>query len=295
MKQMPEEAADQMLALQEALTERAVAQGKIDIASDMLHDIGNAVVGFGSYLVRIKGALEEDASENLAHLRHFFDEQRAAMAQVIGEAKADALVSMLAAMVASQRHNRDELQRSVDKQLSIIGHIQEILAVQRQYIAGDPATESKAVNLRGIIGDCLSMLSASIEKRAIAVRLDVAVEWPVILGDRTRLMQVVLNILKNSMEALQGNPADKRIVILLHASAGLLVLKVEDNGEGFDEVTAGRLFERGFTTKSSGTGLGLHHCRHIVESHAGRIFLTSEGPGKGSITTINFNIQYPPS
>jgi signal transduction histidine kinase len=287
---MPDNTAEMDLALQEALTEKAIAQGKIEIASDILHDIGNAIVGFGSYLVRIKGALEQDDSKKLSQLAQFFNDQQVVLNAAIGEAKAGALVSMLTSMVESQRNSREEVQKSVARQLSIISHIQEILTIQRQYIAGQERKECKPVNLRSIIADCLSMLSASIDKRAIAVRLDIAVEWPVIVGDRTRLMQVILNILKNSIEAIDTNMTDKRIAIHLHSSAGLLVLKVEDNGNGFDEATAGRLFERGFTTKSSGTGLGLHHCRAIIEGHAGHMALTSEGPGKGAVTTINFNI-----
>jgi signal transduction histidine kinase len=278
------------LALQQALTEKALAQGKIEIASDILHDIGNAIVGFGSYLIRIKGALEQDDSKKLSQLAQFFNDQQVVLNGAIGEAKAGALISMLTGMVESQRNSREEVQKAVARQLSIISHIQEILAIQRQYIAGQERKECKPVNLRSIINDCLSMLSASIDKRAIAVRLDIAVEWPVIIGDRTRLMQVILNILKNSIEAVDSHTTGKRIGIHLHSGAGSLVLKIEDNGNGFDEATAAGLFERGFTTKSSGTGLGLHHCRAIIEGQAGQMALTSEGPGKGAVATINFNI-----
>jgi signal transduction histidine kinase len=290
MQKMTEDIAAMELALQEALTGKAIAQGKVEIASDMLHDIGNAVVGFGSYLARIKAELDQDHSKNLSQLAQFFNDQKAVLNTAFGEAKAGALISMLSSMLESQRNSREELQKSVAKQLSLISHIQEILTIQRQYIAGQEIKECKPINLRAIISDCLSMLSASIDKRAIAVRLDITVESPVIIGDRTRLMQVILNILKNSIEAIDSNRTDKRIAIHLHSSAGLLVLKVEDNGNGFDEATAGRLFERGFTTKSSGTGLGLQHCRAIVEGHAGHISLTSEGRGKGAVTTIKFNI-----
>ena len=70
----------------------------------------------------------------------------------------------------------------------------------------------------------------------------------------------------------------------------LLVLQVHDSGNGFDGTIGRQLFERGFTTKSSGTGLGLNSCRAIIESFEGTIDITSEGPGKGALATIAFKI-----
>jgi signal transduction histidine kinase len=126
------------------------------------------------------------------------------------------------------------------------------------------------------------------EKRSISVSQDLPLELPVIQGDRTRLMQVIMNILKNSIEAIDMNAAQKTISIRLYTREDMLILQVQDSGIGFDESTGRRIFERGFTTKSSGTGLGLNNCRIMVESHGGVIAITSEGPGKGSLTTIKF-------
>jgi signal transduction histidine kinase len=132
------------------------------------------------------------------------------------------------------------------------------------------------------------MLLASIDKRAIRVSMDIAMDVPVIMGDHTKLMQVVLNLLKNSIEAIPLNAAEKTISIRLYAQEGLLILEVQDSGNGFDETTAGRLFERGFTTKSTGSGLGLNNCRAIIESHSGTIGISSKGIGNGALTMVKF-------
>jgi signal transduction histidine kinase len=276
--------------MREAILDKAVAQGKFEIAADVLHDIGNAVVGFGSYLTRIRRSVEQNNPENLKNLAGFFAGQQAAMAAAMGEAKAGAVVSMLNSIIESQNANQEEIGKSITEQLNIITHIQEILNIQRQYDAGHGTQEQKPANLRSILSDCLLMLYASIDKRGINVSMNVTVESPVIPGYRTRLMQVILNILKNSIEAIDMNAVNKTISIHLQAEGGLLILQVQDSGNGFDEATASRIFERGFTTKSSGTGLGLNNCRTIIESHAGTIVISSEGPGKGALTTIQFKI-----
>lgn len=273
-----------------ALLDKAVAQGKFEIASDVLHDIGNAVVGFGSYLTRITRSLEQDGSGNLQNLAGFFETQLPAIAAAIGETKAGAVVTMLRGIAQTQKVNQKEMRSSITEQLNIITHIQEILNIQRQYITGQETGERRPVNLRGIINDCMSMLFPTMDKNAIAVSLDFPEEQPVIKGDRTRLMQLILNLLKNSIEAIDIHAAVKAISLRMHRQDGLLLLLVRDSGGGFNEAIASRLFERGFTTKSAAAGLGLYNCRTIVESHEGSIALNSEGPGKGALATVRFKV-----
>jgi len=197
---------------------------------------------------------------------------------------------MLNGITQTQRNNQDELRKSIAEQLNIITHIQEILDIQRQYIMGHESQERKPVNLRNLINDCLAMLLASIDKMAIAVSLNVSADLPLIKGDRTKLMQAILNILKNSIESIEPGSSNKNIVLNAYTNSDSVVLQVKDSGVGFDDSTAKQLFQRGFTTKSSASGLGLYNCRSIIDSHEGSINITSDGPGKGCITTIDFKI-----
>lgn len=277
-------------AVEEAMVEKAIAQGKFEIAVDVLHDIGNAVVGIGSYLTRIRRSMEQTCTENLVNLADFFADRLAPMGNAIGEAKAGAVVSMLRSMAESQRVNAEEIQKSITEQLNIITHIQDILNIQRQYVTGHESNMKHAVNLRSIINDCLSMLFASIDKRGIVVRTDIINKSAIVQGDRTKLMQVIMNILKNSIEAIEVNGVDKDISIRLYMEDEFLILEIMDSGNGFDEATGGLIFTKGFTTKPLGSGLGMNNCRTIVESHAGTISITSTGPGKGALTIIKFLI-----
>jgi signal transduction histidine kinase len=267
-----------------------VEQEKFNFCANVLHDIGNAVVGFGSYVNRIKRSVEETNPEDLQNLAGFFETKQTAIAESIGEDKAGALSTMLKTMAAAQKSAHEIIGRSVTEQLNIITHIQEILTIQRQYVNGDESHENIPTHLRGIINDCMSMLFASIEKRGIILTLNVPLELPAISCNRTRLMQVILNILKNSIEAIDVYAEKKVISLNVFTLEDMLVLQVQDSGSGFDEVTRGKLFARGFTTKSSGTGLGLSSCRDIIESFNGGIDITSDGPGKGALTSISFKI-----
>ena len=199
--------------------DKAVAQGKFEIASDVMHDIGNAVVGFGSYLTRIKRLQDQDIPENLENLAGFFETHRPAMTTAIGEVKSGAVVNMLSGIAQTQKTNREEIHKVISEQLNIITHIEEILHIQRQYISGHETQERKPVNLRSIINDSLSMLFTSIDKMGIGVSLNIAAEQPIVKGDRTKLMQLILNILKNSVEAIDIHAAKKPFPLMFTREA----------------------------------------------------------------------------
>lgn len=280
----------QKKAIMELTLEKAITQGKFEIVTNVLHDIGNAVVGFATYLNRIQHSIEQNKPENLQNLAGFFAARQNELNTMLGEAKTSALVNMLNNMTDAQKNSQDEIKKSVKEQLNILTHIQDILNIQRHYLTGNEQQEKKPLQLRSIIKDCMSMLSGSFEKRGIKVSMNVPAGLPTIQGNRTKLMQVVLNVLKNSIEAIDINAEEKCININASHDNLSFTLQIQDNGHGFDEDTAKQIFMRGFTTKASGTGLGLDSCRAIVEAHDGTMNITSKGFGKGALTTIHFKI-----
>src|SRR6266487_5090972 len=99
-------------AILQLAADKAVEQGKYEIASNVLHDIGNAVVGFGSYLNRIKRSLEHNNPENLQKLTGFFTAQQPILTTVIGDVKASAVVNMLTGITDLQKKNQEEINKS---------------------------------------------------------------------------------------------------------------------------------------------------------------------------------------
>jgi nitrogen fixation/metabolism regulation signal transduction histidine kinase len=132
------------------------------------------------------------------------------------------------------------------------------------------------------------MLFASFDKKGVKFTVNVKPGSYVIKGDHTKLMQVILNVLKNSLEAIDFETPEKCITVSLESTAEFICLKITDNGQGFNKETSERFFKRGFTTKKKGTGLGLYNCRSIVESHTGSFDISSDGIGLGAVTTIKF-------
>lgn len=281
------------------LLERAVAQNRYELASDILHDIGNAIVGFGTYVTRLKKITEISWTTKIAGLAQLFRQHQQEMAGALGPVKAGAVIDMLEGIDRVERERHQELRHTVDEQAALTARIQDILEIQRRYVSGQETQDRKPVDLRRVITDAAAMLQSTFHKNNIEFHLEADPANVVVKGDRTRLIQLMLNLLKNSTDAFAATtpsaaspettkvPAPRTIVVALHQNKHAVEIRVKDNGAGFDEVTAASLATgEGFSTKSTGGGIGLLQCRAIAESHGGKLTLYSAGKDMGCLATV---------
>jgi PAS domain S-box-containing protein len=148
----------------------------------------------------------------------------------------------------------------------------EIIARIRTMAAGR-VPQQVALSLRDIIEESTIFLRPELRSKGVAVSLDLAPSLPEIVGDRTQLQQVIVNLAVNAVQAMALSEAAHRAISIRAALADsrTISLVVEDSGPGIDPQHIGRLFERFFTTKDGGMGMGLSISRSIVEAHGGRI------------------------
>ena len=275
--------------ISQALQDKAIEQSKFEIASGVLHDIGNAVVGFGSYLTKIKQSIQQNDICTLDNLKKFIEKNKLSLETSLGEKKTTAIVDLLNGLIINQNEHLSSIRSSISDQMKIISHIQEILNIQRQYVKGE-ASERAPVNLLSVINDSVSMLFGAIEKNNIIFNFDAPPSLPKIKGDRTKLIQVFLNLLKNSIDAFSSSAkATKEIKVSIVIEMYKIKICIADNGIGFDNDTGRKLFSRGYTTKEEGTGLGLANCKNIIEGHNGEISIESSGIGEGATSIVIFN------
>ncbi|MBB4111836.1 hypothetical protein FHT80_001152 [Rhizobium sp. BK226] len=141
-------------------------------------------------------------------------------------------------------------------------------------------------DLRPAVREVLNLLTGELQRRGIDVVLDMA-EVPIeVVGDRTQLQQVVLNLIMNSAEAMAASCEARRIVIRCTIDEELVKMSVSDTGRGVAVHQLERVFEAFYSTKAEGIGMGLSICRSIVEAHGGRIWATAAEIGGGGQFTF---------
>lgn len=110
--------------------------------------------------------------------------------------------------------------------------------------------------------------------------------------DRTQLIRIITNLVKNAIQSFPENQSDKLIVVSVKKEADLVQIMVKDNGAGIEAQNISRIFEPKFTTKNSGMGLGLGIIKNIIENYKGTITFESEF-GKGTIFMVSLPIINP--
>jgi signal transduction histidine kinase len=160
-----------------------------------------------------------------------------------------------------------------------IDHAGSVVRRMREFLRrGQPRFST--LDVGQMLNDALALVRPEAAASRMRIDLDIADPLPAIFGDSIQLQQVVLNLVRNAMDAVgEARPADGRIRI--RAAPGnnrsTLEISVIDNGVGVS--TAGALFEPLSSSKVEGLGLGLSICANIVAAHGGRIWLESSRPG----------------
>ena len=172
--------------------------------------------------------------------------------------------------------SRQVLSRATDTIVNQVAALKSLVNAFAEY-ARMPAPNIQRLELNSLVHEVLGLYEGH-----LPIDIALADGLQPVAGDPTLLRQVLVNLIKNAEEALAETPA-AQVRLRTHASAGGVVLCVEDNGPGFPEALMKRLFEPYATTKPKGTGLGLAIVKKIVEEHHGSIEVRNLDPVGASI------------
>lgn len=143
-------------------------------------------------------------------------------------------------------------------------------------------------NVNDIVKKTVSVVSAELKEKRIAFKQHLAVSLPKVLADSSLIQQSILNLINNAMQAMPEDRKDPAITVSTFMENDMVKISVADNGCGMTEEQMSKIFEPYYTTKSSGTGLGLTVLFKIMKQHEGDVTVSST-PGVGS----EFTLQIP--
>ena len=136
-----------------------------------------------------------------------------------------------------------------------------------------------ATGLAPVIAEAKRLVADLALAQGIDVEIEVGADMPAVRGDRLQVQQVLVNLMRNGIEAMQASGAGKTLRVRARRDGDLARVEVADEGAGLSD--PGRIFDPFYTTKKNGMGMGLGICRSIVEAHGGQLWVESD-PAAGA-------------
>jgi signal transduction histidine kinase len=145
---------------------------------------------------------------------------------------------------------------------------------------------TQLLDLNEVVGDVAQLARSDAATRRVKLTVNVPEHLPPVLGDRVHLQQVLLNLIVNGMDALNGSsPENRRVTVGARVDGSKAVeVSVSDTGHGIAAEKLAHVFDPFYTTKQDGMGMGLPISRTIVESHGGRLWVENNNNNKTGAT-----------
>lgn len=275
--------------------ENAQKSAKLNMLNMLLHDIGNALSGVSGEILQLQQINSERSSlDNLERLTGFIKENYDSISTAIGDKKSAALYDLV-----KQIHERLSLKHgAIDDSIHHMDvgltHGRELLDLQKVY-AQSSTNYGRECRLVEIVNDAGNVLRSSIESRG-KFTTHIQEDIPALTVDRSKIMQVVINIIKNGFEAWDARYENLEeikkealnIVVSIYIDNEAVVLDIRDNGVGLDRDQIEKLFDQAYSTKQRSSGIGLINCKNLANATGAELTIKSEGRGKGASAVLVF-------
>jgi two-component system sensor kinase FixL len=243
------------------------------LATSLAHELNQPLTAIANYVETARDLLEKNA-ENILMIRKSLDD-----AAIDDPSTTPGLLEEIAETIAVVREALDECASQSVRAGQIVRRLRDFIS------RGE--SERRIESLQRLITEAsaLALVGAGDQNVEVDVRLDPLADR--VLVDRIQIQQVLLNLIRNAIEAMEDSPVRRLLIYSEREASGLIRITVADSGPGLAPDVAKHLFEAFRSTKESGMGLGLSISATIVAAHGGRIWAE---PSKLGGTAFHFTV-----
>jgi signal transduction histidine kinase len=281
-KQAEEKLKDTHKALMEASRQAGMTQ----VATDVLHNVGNVLNSVNVSTTLITEKLSQSKLPNLKKLADIIKDHTEDLGEFLTkDPQGKSIPAYLIKIAKLLTDEQADVAGKIDSLAGNIDHIKEIINMQQSYsrISGIEIPTS----LNEVIENSININSSGLDKYGIQLICDFA-ELPEVYIDKQKMLQILVNLVANAKYALIHSEKEEKLLTVRFYQHGEDCLRVEisDNGMGIPKEDLTKIFRHGFTTKKHGNGFGLHSGALAAKEMGGLLSVHSDGVGQGATFTL---------
>lgn len=273
---------------QDELVDKAIEAGRAQLSAMILHNIGNVLTPVA---VQVEELMKDDHERLVGYLEKCYADLNGRLESlteyVTADKRGQEVFAFMGTLIRSLTDQVTANQGTIHKIFGAVSYMAEIISLQQSYAGSETL---QLVNLNLLLEDSIRMQQSSFEKRRIKIERELDDNLPLIKIDKNKLMQVIVNLIKNAYEAIDlvENPEiEKRIRFKTFRDKEEVGFEVSDTGVGVAPEKISSIFDFGESAKGS-SGFGLYYSRMFVENNGGRLEFNSDGDGRGASVRIWF-------
>lgn len=273
---------------QKKLTISERQAGMADVASSVLHNVGNVLNSINTSLAVIEEKLEKSKMDHLTKLVALMQEHQTNLGEFITQdPKGRHILEYLSLLSNAWQEDKKNLHGEIVNLIKRAHHIQHVIKEQNSLATLGSVAEK--VDIAEFVDEAIRINKEKCEQLHIEIiRQYAVIEKPVI--DQLKVMQILVNLIKNSVEAInEYNGLSRYVIVSIRHNpddARYFLISVEDSGVGISADDLKKMFRMRYTTKVDGHGFGLHSSAIAAEELGGRLLVSSPGKGQGATFTL---------
>ena len=279
--------------LQRDLLETSRLAGMAEVATSVLHNIGNVLNSVNTSSSVISDKVRQSRIANLGKVVSLLREHQSDLAGYLSNnAKGKQLLDYLDALTDHLTAEQTEIINELALLTRNIDHIKDIVAMQQSYSKVSGICEM--VSPADLVEDALRMNGSSLERHHIDLLREYS-PTPGINVEKHKVLQILVNLIRNAKYACdESMRTDKRLIARVGRKGDNRVyIAIIDNGIGIPAENLSRIFNHGFTTRRDGHGFGLHNGALAAQELGGSLTVHSDGVGKGAAFTLELPLERP--
>ncbi len=293
---LEEKVRDRTKKLREAQKEiinKAIEAGRAQLSAMVLHNIGNSLTPVSFNLSELSDPKEkmtsyvylEKCCQELKHNRNRLTEY------INDDDRGKKIFDLLTYLPETLEQQTVDEQQVISDLKTGIDTISEIISMHQSYAAVENENRV-SIDISQVLVNAMEMEKAVLERSKVTLRQDIVPDSPKLIISKNKLMQVLINVIKNSLESLDEVKDDREKILCVKLSGfeDTVQIRIEDNGIGIAPDNLQNITLFGNSLKGS-SGFGLYYCKSFMEANKGTFEITSDGLGKGAVAILSFPIM----